>query len=60
MTTLTEMANAHLMNVQREIQNLTLRKAEIEEEIKKLQDYLVEGSSALRNDNVQPSAEEES
>ena len=48
------------MNVQREIQNLTLRKAEIEEEIKKLQDYLVEGSSALRNDNVQPSAEEES
>ena len=60
MTTLTEMANAHLMNVQRVIQNLTLRKAEIEEEIKKLQDYLVEGSSALRNDNVQPSAEEES
>ena len=60
MTTVTEMANAHLMNVQREIQNLTLRKAEIEEEIKKLQDYLVEGSSALRNDNVQPSAEEES
>ena len=35
-----DMAEAHLLNVQRELQALTQRKTEIESEISKLQEYL--------------------
>ena len=45
MATVKEMAEAHLLNVQREIQNLTQRKTDIEAEIETLNTYLVEGSS---------------
>lgn len=47
MASIVEMAEAHLTNVQREIQNLTQRKGEIEAEIDRLQTYLMEGASTL-------------
>ena len=47
MTTMKEMAEAHLLNVQREIQNLSARRAEIETELQTLNEYLLEGSKVL-------------
>tara|TARA_R100000995_G_scaffold82167_1_gene55746 strand:+ start:1264 stop:1452 length:189 start_codon:yes stop_codon:yes gene_type:complete len=55
MATVKEMAEAHLLNVQREIQNLTKRKSDIESEIETLNSYLVEGSEALREGNSEAS-----
>tara|TARA_B100001094_G_C18064347_1_gene736673 strand:- start:778 stop:969 length:192 start_codon:yes stop_codon:yes gene_type:complete len=43
MPSLKEMAEAHLLNVQREIQTLKQRQVEIGEEIQKLEAYLEEG-----------------
>jgi len=51
MTTIKEMAEAHLLNVQRELQNLTQRKGEIEQEIDKLNTYLLDGSKVLQSDS---------
>ena len=51
MATIKEMAEAHLLNVQREVQNLSKRKAEIEQEIETLNAYLVEGSKTLQEVN---------
>ncbi len=47
MTTLLEMSEAHLLNVQREIQTLEQRKIEIDSEISKLSEYLSEGIEAV-------------
>lgn len=47
MVTLAQMAEAHLVNVQREIANLRENGRKIEEEIKRLTDYFDEGVKAL-------------
>jgi len=45
--TLKEMAEAHLLNVQREIQQLTERKVSIDQEIERMKSYLIEGNQTL-------------
>jgi peptidoglycan hydrolase CwlO-like protein len=45
--TIAEMAEAHLLNVEREINNLNARKGEIDKEIDRLQAYLQEGRATL-------------
>lgn len=52
MVTLEQMAEAHLLNVQREIASLNERKTQIDGEIKRLTDYLNEGISVLKNKEV--------
>ena len=47
MPSMAEMVEAHLMNVQREIQTLEERKVAIDAEIDKLKGYLTEGSATL-------------
>ena len=47
MATLQEMAEAHLLNVQREIQQLTERKGTIDQEIERLHSYLQDGKQTL-------------
>lgn len=47
MPTMTEMVEAHLMNVQREISNLNERRNLISQEIEKLQQYLQDGQATL-------------
>jgi hypothetical protein len=46
-SSIVEMAEAHLLNVEREIHALNERKAVIESEIGKLQQYLQEGRGTL-------------
>jgi DNA integrity scanning protein DisA with diadenylate cyclase activity len=46
-----EMVEAHLLNVQREIQTLEERKVVIDTEIDKLKNYLAEGQVTLRQVN---------
>jgi prefoldin subunit 5 len=48
MSDVVEMAEAHLLNVQREIQTLSERKVQIEQEIEKLTSYLNEGVQELQ------------
>lgn len=50
MATLKEMAEAHLSNVQKAIADLQLQKTKLDDEIKKLSDYLNEGISVLNED----------
>ena len=45
--TLQEMAEAHLLNVNREIQQLTERKDTIDKEIARLSSYLQDGKQTL-------------
>ena len=47
MATLKEMAEAHLLNVNREIQQLTERKETIDKEIERLSSYLQDGKKIL-------------
>lgn len=47
MLTMVDMVEAHLQNVQRELNILGERKAAVEQEIQKLQNYLREGASVL-------------
>lgn len=47
MATIAEMAEAHLLNVEREINNLNARKADIDKEIDRLKAYLQEGRATL-------------
>lgn len=47
MPSMAEMVEAHLMNVQREIQTLEERKVAIDAEIDKLKGYLTEGLSTF-------------
>jgi len=51
MATLQEMAEAHLLNVQREIQQLNERKATIDQEIERLSSYLEDGKQTLEESN---------
>jgi hypothetical protein len=53
MATMKEMAEAHLLNVQREIQNLSSRRGEIDNELKTLNEYLLEGSKVLSEDTAE-------
>ena len=48
MSDVVEMAEAHLLNVQREIQTLQERNVQIEQEIEKLTSYLNEGVQELQ------------
>ena len=50
MATLKEMAEAHLLNVQREIKQLNERKAAIDQDIARLTSYLDEGKKTLEED----------
>lgn len=50
MATLKEMAEAHLSNVQKAILDLQSQRDKIDEEIKKLSDYLQEGVGVLNNE----------
>ena len=47
MTSILEMAEAHVLNVQREIQNLEQRKLEIDNQIQNLTEYLQGGVEAV-------------
>ena len=58
MPSLKEMAEAHLLNVQREIQTLKQRQVEIGEEITKLESYLEEGVRDLNEVGAEASPEE--
>jgi len=51
MPSMAEMVEAHLLNVQREIQTLEERKVVIDTEIDKLKNYLAEGQVTLRQVN---------
>tara|TARA_B100001094_G_scaffold107687_2_gene103679 strand:- start:5833 stop:6051 length:219 start_codon:yes stop_codon:yes gene_type:complete len=53
MATMKEMAEAHLLNVQREIQNLSAKRGEIDNELKTLNEYLLEGSKVLSEDTAE-------
>jgi len=60
MPTMTEMVEAHLVNVQREIANLKDRKVAIDVEITKLEEYLKEGGATLEAQKApQPVATQE-
>ena len=50
MPSVLEMAEAHLLNVQREIATLEQRKVEIDQEVEKLKSYLEEGVQQLQAD----------
>ena len=60
MATLKEMAEAHLINVQREIQQLTERKVSIDQEIEKMNSYLIEGKQTLGEEEEESSNQVES
>lgn len=47
MPTMIEMVEAHLLNVQREVNSLTERKNAIDNEIQKLQKYVTDGVTVL-------------
>lgn len=51
MATIEEMAEAHLLNVQREVQKLNEQKAQIDQEISRLASYLEEGKKTLEESN---------
>jgi len=48
MASILEMAEAHLLNVQRELQNLSQKRSEIDKEIETLNGYLVEGAKVVQ------------
>lgn len=50
--TVNQLAEAHLMNVQREISALNEQKARIESEIQKLTEYFNDGLKVIRPENV--------
>ena len=52
MASLKDMAEAHLLNVQREIQQLNERKVSIDQEIERLSSYLAEGKETLEQQNT--------
>ncbi len=51
--TVQQLAEAHLMNVQREISSLNNQKAQIEAEIKRLTEYLNNGVDTIRGSLVE-------
>jgi len=58
MSRVTEMAEAHLLNVQREIQNLNERKVQIDQEIENLTSYLNDGARELQEAQSNAEAEQ--
>ena len=60
MSTVTQMAEAHLLNVQREIQNLNERKVQIDQEIEQLTSYLNDGARELQEAQSEAEAEQAS
>jgi predicted nucleic acid-binding Zn-ribbon protein len=52
--TLSQLAEAHLMNVQREISGLNNQKSQIEAEIQRLTEYLNNGIDVIRQANSKP------
>ena len=56
MTNILEMAEAHLVNIQREIQVLEQRKIEIDKEISRLSEYLEGGVVAVSDAKSEASA----
>lgn len=56
--TINQLAEAHLVNVQREIAGLNEQKNKIEGEIKRLTEYFNNGLSALRDSQKQPDVTE--
>ena len=50
MANIVEMAKAHLLNVQQQINDLENQKARIDEDIKALSDYLQQGAAELEAD----------
>lgn len=56
--TVNQLAEAHLVNVQREIAGLNEQKNKIEGEIKRLTEYFNNGLSALRDSQKQPDVTE--
>ena len=52
-----DMAEAHLLNVQRELQALSQRKTEIDGEISKLEGYLKDGIEAVSSHSTQQEGE---
>ena len=56
MANIVEMAKAHLLNVQQQINDLENQKARIDEDIKALSDYLQQGAAeleAVENDSTE-------
>ena len=47
MATLKEMAQAHLLNVQQQINDLEAQKQRIDQDIQALRDYLLQGAETL-------------
>jgi len=60
MSTVVQMAEAHLLNVQREIQNLNERKIQIDQEIEQLTSYLNDGAQELQEAQSEAEAEQAS
>ena len=60
MPSMKDMVQAHLLNVEREIQTLEDRKVSIDQEIEKLRSYLGEGVSTLKEVVVAEDATEDS
>ena len=54
MASMVEMVEAHLLNVQREVQTLNERKTQIDQEITRLQEYLRDGSATLEEAKTPP------
>lgn len=54
MPSMAEMVEAHLLNVQREINNLKEKKVAIDVEISKLETYLKEGAEELKTSQAPP------
>ena len=57
MSDVVDMAEAHLVNVQREIQTLRERNVQIQDEIEKLTEYLNEGAQELQRVKSKAEAE---
>lgn len=60
MATIKEMAQAHLLNVQQQINDLEAQKTRIDEDIKALGEYLQQGAVELDVENDVDSVEAES
>lgn len=52
MPSMSEMVEAHLINVQREIANLQEKAVVLNKEVEKLKEYLAEGSEVLKTYKV--------
>ena len=59
MANIVEMAKAHLLNVQQQINDLENQKARIDEDIKALSDYLQQGAAELEADENDSTEEDE-